>query len=138
MALGHNQRTCPLKSAGDGDMFTQRFNAYIIDEDTTGSTFNDPTEDEYLEQYQEWMDYMDEAVQERFEQNRNYFWKNRSLDQLQATKWINCLLICFIKDDPDPVEDDDFEGDFLTAEDDEDDNGTMDVLQNLFGNLSQH
>ena len=48
------------------------------------------------------------------------------------------MLICFIKDDPDPVEDDDFEGDFMTAEDDEDDNGAMDVLQNLFGNLSQH
>ena len=36
------------------------------------------------------------------------------------------------------TEDDDFEGDFMTAEDDEDDNGAMDVLQNLFGNLSQH
>ena len=73
MALGHNQRTCPLKSAGDGDMFTQRFNAYIIDEDTTGSTFNDPTEDEYLEQYQEWMDYMDEAVQERLNKTEIIF-----------------------------------------------------------------
>ena len=131
--LGHNKRTCPLQDAQDSDIFTQRFKAYILnDAETPASNVSDKTEEQYFAEYEEWMTYMNEAVQEIFEQKREYHWKEKALDQLQVTKWIYCLLICFLKDDPEPIEE---------LEDDEDagddENEAMDILQDLFCNLSQ-
>ena len=85
--LGHNKRTCPLQDAQDSDIFTQRFKAYILnDAETPASNVSDKTEEQYFAEYEEWMTYMNEAVQEIFEQKKGISLKGESFRPITGHK----------------------------------------------------